>query len=134
MNNIHSTCISMFPCIYSLVFSHYNVIYVTFELFITYICRILYDEIEYKTKKEKDWGCASVLAGIQQWWCLMTDIRKLSLVLHCSSWNVPSSDTNKHKENILERDIQICNHRAAEILQFCIITICVVKRQDSKTD
>ena len=62
----------------------------------------------------------------------MTDIRKLSLVLHCSSWNVPSSDTNKHKENILEKDIQIYNHRAAEILQFCIITICFVKRQTVK--
>lgn len=76
--------------------------------------------IEYKNLK-KDWGCASMLAGIQQQVYLKTDIHKFSFVLHCFSWNVPSSDTNKHKENILEKDIQMYCHQAAKILQFSIL-------------
>lgn len=49
---------------------------------------------------------------------------KFSLVHHYFCWNVPSSDTNKHKENMLEKDIQMYYHQAAEILQFYIIKIC----------
>lgn len=65
-----------------------------------------------------------MLAGILQRVYLMTYILKFSLVHHYFCWNVPSSDTNKHKENMLEKDIQMYYHQAAEILQFYIIKIC----------
>lgn len=51
----------------------------------------------------------------------MTDILRFFLVLYYFSWNVSSSDTNKHKENILEKDIQMYCHQAAKILQFSIL-------------
>lgn len=62
-----------------------------------------------------------MLAGILQRVYLMTYILTFSLVHHYFCWNVPSSDTNKHKENMLEKDIQMYYHQAAEILQFYII-------------
>lgn len=73
-----------------------------------------------------------MLAGILQRVYLMTYILKFSIVHHYFCWNVPSSDTNKHKENMLEKHIHVLPSSCRDIAILHYQDMCLPPRPPKK--